>query len=153
MARVQVELPGNFSFTTEIPVRISDINYGGHVGNDTVLTLVHEARVRFLNKAGYGELAIEGFGIIISDAAIEYKSELFYGDTVIISIKALNFSKHGFELFYKMEKISQSVRLDDAAGQGNILVAKIKTGVLCYDYSKKKIVTIPENVVKKIAAL
>ena len=144
MARVQVELPQQFNFETEITVRISDINYGGHVGNDTVLTLAHEARVRFLNKAGYGELNIEGFGIIISDAAVEYKSELFYGDKVIVSIKAVDFTKLGFDLYYRLEKISD---------KGKILVAKIKTGILCYDYSKKKIVPLPENAGKKISAL
>jgi acyl-CoA thioester hydrolase len=144
MAKVQVGLPEQFNFTTEIVIRISDINYGGHVGNDAVLTLAHEARVRFLNKAGYGELNIEGIGIIITDAAIEYKGEMFYGDTVIISIKAMNFSKIGFELYYKMEKETD---------KGRVLVAKIKTGILGYDYSKKKIATIPETAVEKIAAL
>jgi acyl-CoA thioesterase FadM len=144
MARVQVELPQDFSFTTEIPVRITDINYGGHVGNDAVLTLAHEARVRFLNKAGYGELNIEGVGIIISDAMIEYKSELFYGDIVIASLKATGFTKFGFDLYYKMEKKS---------GEKTLLVAKIKTGVLCYDYSKKKLTAVPENATKKIANL
>ena len=144
MAKVQVELPEQFNFTTEIPIRISDINYGGHVGNDTVLTLAHEARVRFLNKAGYGELNLEGIGIIIKDAAIEYKGEMFYGDTVIISIKAMNFSRIGFELYYKMEKETDKEK---------ILVAKIKTGILGYDYSKKKIANIPEVAAAKISAL
>jgi acyl-CoA thioester hydrolase len=144
MAKVQVELPEQFSFTTEIPIRISDINYGGHVGNDTVLTLAHEARVRFLNKASYGELNLEGIGIIITDAAIEYKGEMFYGDTVIISIKAMNFSKIGFELYYKMEKETE---------KGKVMVAKIKTGILGYDYTKKKIANIPETVIAKISTL
>jgi len=144
MAKVQVELPEQFNFTTEIPIRISDINYGGHVGNDTVLTLAQEARVRFFNKAGYGELNVEGIGTIITDAAIEYKGEMFYGDTVIISIKAMNFSKIGFELYYKMEKETD---------KGRVLVAKIKTGILGYDYSKKKIANIPEIAVAKISVL
>jgi acyl-CoA thioesterase FadM len=144
MAKVQVELPEQFNFTTEIAIRISDINYGGHVGNDAVLTLAHEARVRFLNKAGYGELNLEGIGIIITDAAIEYKGEMFYGDTVIISIKAMNFSKIGFELYYKMEK---------ETNKGRVLVAKIKIGILGYDYSKKKIANITETSIAKISAL
>jgi len=114
------------------------------VGNDTVLTLTHEARVRFLNKAGYGELTIEGVGIIISDAMIEYKAELFYGDIVTVSIKAIDFTKFGFDLYYKLEKKSD---------KGNVLVAKIKNGVLCYDYSKKKIAPVPESAAKKIAQL
>lgn len=99
-----MELPEQFIFSTEINIRISDINYGGHAGNDTILTIAHEARVRFLKKAGYGELQLEGIGIIIIDAAIEYKSELFYGETVTVSVKAMNFSKAGFEMYYKLER-------------------------------------------------
>ena len=121
-----------------------DINYGGHVGNDSILTLAHEARVRFLKKAGYGELNLEGIGIIVMDAAIEYKAELFYGDTIMVSVKAINFSKAGFELYYKMEKETE---------KGKVLVAKIKTGILTYDYSKKKIVNIPGIAAEKLAAL
>jgi acyl-CoA thioesterase FadM len=43
MARIKIELPQSFSFTCRIPVRITDINYGGHAGNDTVLSIIHEA--------------------------------------------------------------------------------------------------------------
>ena len=50
MARIKIELPDNFPFTTSIPVRITDINYGGHVGNDTVLSIIHEARMQFLKS-------------------------------------------------------------------------------------------------------
>ena len=46
MARVEIELPEQFPFATEIPIRISDINYGNHLGNDAVLSLAQEARVR-----------------------------------------------------------------------------------------------------------
>ena len=45
MQRVKVELPANFNFSCIIPIRITDLNYGGHVGNDAVLSLIHEARI------------------------------------------------------------------------------------------------------------
>jgi acyl-CoA thioesterase FadM len=144
MARVQVDLPEHFSFSTAIQIRISDINYGGHAGNDTILSLAHEARVRFLQQAGYGELNIAGIGIIIADAAIEYKNELFYGDTIIVSVKALNFSRAGFDLMYKIEKQTET---------GSLLVAKIKTGILGFDYTKKKIASLPPGVEEKLSAL
>lgn len=144
MARIQVELPGQFNFTTQISIRISDINYGGHAGNDTILSLAHEARVQFLNTVGYSELNIEGIGLIIADASIEYKSELFQGDIVFVSVKATDFSKVGFDIYYKMEKETD---------RGKVLVAKIKTGMLGYDYDKKKIAAIPENAVKKLSEL
>lgn len=144
MARVQIELPEQFNFTTEISIRISDINYGGHAGNDSILSLAHEARVQFLKKAGYGELDIEGIGLIISDASIEYKSELFHGEVVFVSVKATDFSKIGFDLFCKIEKETK---------KGKVLVARIKTGMLGYDYQKKKIAVIPQITVKKLSEL
>ncbi len=79
MPRIKLELPSAFSFSTKIPVRITDLNYGGHVGNDTILTFIHEARIQFLKNAGYSELDFAGVGMIMSDVMIEFKNELFYG--------------------------------------------------------------------------
>lgn len=144
MARIKIDLPEKFSFTTYIPVRITDINYGDHVGNDTILSLLHEARVQFLKTFGYKELEFEGVGMIMSDVGIEFKNELFYGDVVIASVAVTGFTKISFELFYKLEK--------EEAGK-KILVATAKTGMVCYDYDKKKIVAIPEKAVQKLSTL
>ena len=53
MARIKLTLPERFLFSASIPVRITDLNYGAHVGNDTILSLMHEARVQFLRLFGY----------------------------------------------------------------------------------------------------
>lgn len=141
MARIKVDLPEQFTFTTIIPIRITDLNYGGHVGNDTILSIIHEARVQFLQHRGYGELDMAGLGVIMSDAAIEFKQELFYADQVKVSVTANEFSKIAFELYYKLEK--------EAAGK-TVLVAAAKTGMVCYDYAKKKVAAIPEEVKEKL---
>ena len=78
MARIKIKPPQQFSFSAEIPVRITDLNYGGHVGNDTILSILHEARAQFLRYHGYSELNLHGVGLIMSDVGIEFKSELFY---------------------------------------------------------------------------
>ena len=141
MARLKIDLPEQFSFTTSIPVRITDINYGNHVGNDAILSLIHEARMQFLKSFGYTELEFAGTGMIMSDVAIEFKSELFYGDIVIVSVTANDFSKAAFGIYYKLEKES---------GAETILVAVAKTGMVCYDYSKKKIMLIPGEAREKL---
>ncbi len=142
MARIRIELPQQFSFSTTIPVRITDLNYGNHVGNDAVLSIIHEARMQFLRHLGYTELQFAGVGMIMSDVGIEFKAELFYGDAVIVSVAAGEFSKIGFDLFYKLEKKSVD---------SNVLVATAKTGMICYDYEKKKVVGVPEEGRKKLA--
>jgi acyl-CoA thioester hydrolase len=136
MSRIKIDLPDTFPFTTSIPIRITDINYGSHVGNDTVLSLIHEARMQFLQSHGYKELDFEGAGMIMADVAIEFKSELFYGDMVIASVAANEFSKVGFTVYYKLEK--------EVTGK-KTSVAFAKTGMVCYDYEKKKIVAVPEK--------
>ena len=144
MARIKIDLPDNFSFSTSIPVRITDINYGGHVGNDTILSLIHEARIQFLKTHGYTEIEFEGVGMIMSDVGIEFKNELFYGDVVITSVTAIDFSKVSFDIYYKMEKNKDDKR---------ILVAIAKTGMVCYDYKNKKILAVPEKARAKLTSL
>ena len=53
MARIKIDLPGKFVFSTKIPVRITDINFGGHVGNDTILSIVHETSAQFFKNCVY----------------------------------------------------------------------------------------------------
>jgi acyl-CoA thioester hydrolase len=143
MARIKIELPEKFSFETIIPIRITDLNYGNHVGNDTILSILHEARVQWLEHFGYGELNFGGLGLIMSDVAIEFKNEIFYGERIITSVTASEFSKFSFEVYYKLEKESTDKR---------ILVASAKTGMVCYDYSAKKIAVIPEEVRIKLSS-
>jgi acyl-CoA thioesterase FadM len=72
----------------------------------------------------------------MADAAIEYKKELVQGDEVKISVVADNFDKFGFDLFYKMEVVTATE---------NILAAKAKTGMLCFNYTTTKIAPLPDN--------
>ena len=144
MPKLSLEIPSALQFETIIPIRITDINYGGHLGNDAFLSLIHEARMQFLNKYGLAELDFAGIGLIMRDAGIEFRDELFYGDSVIISVTAAEFSKASFEIYYKLEKESNSKRK---------LVALAKTGMIGFDYSKKKIASLPEEAVNKLTTI
>ncbi len=141
MNRIKLSLPEPFYFSTRLPVRITDVNYGGHVGNDAFLSIIHEARMRFLQHHGYAELEFAGIGLIMVDVAIEYKAELNYGDEVEIFVSATDFDKLGFDLYYRMEIVKPG---------GNVLAAKAKTGMMGYDYDLKKKVAVPEVAIKKL---
>lgn len=141
MARIKIELPHSFHFQCRIPVRITDINYGGHVGNDAVLSIIHEIRIQYLEQLGYSEMDFAGQGMIMTDVAIEFKGQLFYGDIVLASAAAGDISKIGFDIVYKLEK-----QTDDKT----TLVARARTAMLCYDYKKKKIIQLPEEAKKKL---
>ena len=133
MARIKITLPESFVFKTLIPVRITDLNYGNHLANDKVLSIIHEARVQFLNHYGWNEMNLDGVGIIMADVAIEYKNQAYYNDQLEISIGVGDFTRVSFDIFYE-------VKCDDK------LIAKVKTGIVTFDYHKNKVVEVPENV-------
>lgn len=141
MARIKLHLPEIFSFSTEIPVRITDINYGGHVGNDSILSLLHEARMQYLQHLGYSEMSLAGAGLIMADAAIEFRGEAFYGDKLKAYVTADEFSRIGFDLYYKIVK-----------GPEESLVVLAKTGMVCFDYTQRKVVAVPQEAVEKMKA-
>ena len=134
MARIKIEIPPKFTFSTHVPVRITDINYGGHLGNDALLSILHEARVQFLKQYGYTELNISGKSLIMADVGIEYKGEGFSGDLLTIEITATDFNKYGFDLIYRVKN------------QESKLIALAKTGMVCFDYTSRKIAPLPEEV-------
>src|SRR5215207_5196211 len=123
MNRARLDLPKEFNFHVSIPIRITDLNYGGHVGNDTVLTLLHEARMQFLGHFNYTELEFGITSLIMSDVGIEFKSELFYGDLVKAYVTATDFGKVGFDIYYKLVN-----------EENERVVAVAKTGMVCYNY-------------------
>ncbi len=141
MARIKVPTPSYFPFSTSIPVRITDLNYGGHVGNDAILSIIHEARLQFLQSLNYSEMNVEGVGLIMADVAIEFKAEAFYGDILEVSVGANDFSRVGFDLVYQLEK-----KLADKKP----IVAIAKTGMVCFDYSLKRVAALPEKALIKL---
>ncbi len=142
MARIRISLPDSFVFRTEVPIRIDDINYGGHLGNDAVLTLVHEARVRFFKQLGFTELNIGGLGILAADAAIEYRSEGFYGDILRVEIGVTDISRKGCDIVYRCTNRETGVE-----------IARVKTGIVFFDPSSRKVVRIPNIFLNSIDRL
>jgi acyl-CoA thioesterase FadM len=139
MPRIKIDLPDKFIFKTEIQIRITDINYGGHLGNDSLLSIIHEARMRFLKQFGYSESNIEGNGIIMIDAGVQYKSEGFYGDELLIEIAVNEFTGIGCDFVYR---ISNRNTLKE--------IALAKTGIVFFNYEKRKTAPVPEKFKKKI---
>ena len=133
MARIKLDLPADFPFATELRVRITDVNYGGHMGNDALLGLLHEARVRFLAHYQLSELNIHGCGIIMADSVIVYKSEAFPGELLSIAVAVTDFNRYGCDFVYRVtEKTSQRE------------VARAKTGIVFFDYQRRAVQRVPQ---------
>ncbi len=142
MPRITIELPERLPFTTDVQVYQSHINVAGHVDNALMLTLVSEARQRFFKSLGYTETRVEDAGIVVTDAAIQYLSEAFYGETLRIEMAAHDFNKYGCDLAYRIREVS--------SGRD---IARGKTGIVFYDYAARKIRTVPQPFKDKVCAM
>jgi len=132
MARIEIKMVDVFVFETELTIRTTDLNFANHVGNDTFVSLMQEARTRFFMDLGYSDLDVEGKGTIIADLAVVYKSQSFYGERLKFELGAGDFNKYGCDIFY---------RVTNAENQK--LVLEAKTGIIFFDYEKNKVTTIP----------
>lgn len=140
MARVKIALSPAFFFSTAVPVRITDLNYGAHLGNDALLSILHEARVQGLAHLGAAEFdAATKLGFIMADVAIEYKAEAFYGDVLRIDMGTADAGKYGFDLVYQVKN------------QDGKEIARAKTGMLAFDYNTRKLRGLPEELATKLA--
>jgi len=133
MARIKLHIPTKVHHVTELSIRITDLNYGNHLANDKVLALVHEARVQFFGHYGLTELNIgDNTALIMADAGIQFKAEGFYGDMLVIETSVGEFSNHGFELYHRL-----------IHKQTDKEVATVKTGMVCFDYTTRKVMSVP----------
>ena len=109
------------------------------MGNDALLSILHEARVQYLLHHGYAELDIVGKSLIMADVAIEYKGEAFRGDVLTIEMAAHDFTKYGFDIIYRVTNQEQK------------LIALAKTGMLCFDYTARKVISLPQEVTNRLS--
>jgi acyl-CoA thioester hydrolase len=139
--RIKLSLPDPVLYALELPVRISDINYGGHMSNDAVLRYAHDARLAWLTDCGYaGETDIGGAGLILVAAQITYRAEVFYGDRLRLELGIADLQRHGFTLRYHLSKTS-----------GGSEVARLHTDMVCFDYTKRRMTTVPLAFVERFA--
>lgn len=130
-----------FKFTTEIDIQISDINYGGHLGNDRYLSIFHEGRLRYLNHFGYTELSIgDDTSLIMSQAHIDFKAEAFWGDRLKLNVRVSKIKTVKFIIEYLIA---------NSKDENNIIAAGY-TEMVGFDYQNRKVKRLPSKFIKDI---
>lgn len=133
MPRLRLQPWDAYSFSTEIEVRFTDLNYGGHLGNDRLLALIQEARAAFLSQFGFSELNCGGMSLTMADSAVVYQGEGFAGDRLRFEVAVGEMTRSGFRVFYRVTRPAD-----------NKAIALAETGMVCFDYSAKKIRPLPD---------
>lgn len=136
MRNRKISIPSPFCFSTFFSVQVSDINYGGHVGNERHLLFAQETRIRFLQTIGCSEVHFGPFGLAVTEAHVEYFHELFHGNDIKVFLAIDTPSRASFDCFYSIKLMKNNEEIE---------VAAIKTSMVCFDYNARKVRSIPED--------
>ena len=123
----------DFCFQFSYRVGVADINYGGHVANSAVLNFFQDARIAYLANLGpYSEIDLGGCGIIMPEAHVFYRKEMFLGDQLQIGVRSLTLKRSSWVMEYRIERKGQ-------------LTAEGETPLVCFNYQTRKPCRIPSE--------
>lgn len=126
-------------FLYETTVRVGDLNYGNHLAHDRLITILHDARVSFLNKNHMSEIKIvDNIALILVNLNINYTKEAFLGDKLIIRLFNGEIRNTSFDITYKVENIQKQD------------IATCSTKMVCVHMMTRKIYKIPDNLLKAL---
>ena len=143
MARTRLEFPELAVFNCQQELRIADINYGQHLGHDTLVSLLHEARCRWLATAGLTELNLDGqqqVGWVVAELVVNYLAESFYPDCLNLELAIGEQTSRGVELLHRVTRSDGKV------------VALARVGLVFFSYASRRAVTTPERFLQIIEA-
>lgn len=129
-------MSNNIIFETTIPVLVNHLNYGNHLGYDSILSILQEARIRWLKSIDEKatEIAIQdNIGWLVKRVELDILSEAFHGDLLRVSLSVGEYKKSHFTLCYAVENINRKSKLCES-----------KTQQVCYDFASDKIFRIPK---------
>ncbi len=133
MARLELRFPEDqYCYRTTQTVRVTDINGANHLGNDSMISMISEARARFLFDFGVEDKAEHGIGIIVTDLATAYKAEAYARDRLLFEVGVMDFNKYGGDIIFRITR---------EADQRQIAMAK--SGFVFFDYRLRKVVPMP----------
>lgn len=132
MPRIKVSAPEQILFSMERGVGISDINYAKHLDSVSMVNILHEARLQFLASLGFTEGNIYGLGMVVTDLAVDYRSESFANDLLIVDVGVSEFNRYGFDIGFQVT---------NSALESTVCSAKM--GVVFFDFDRHQITEVP----------
>ncbi|NKB32288.1 MAG: thioesterase [Pseudomonadales bacterium] len=132
MPRIKVAVPDQFLFSMERIVGLSDVNYAKHLDSVSMVNILHEARLQFLASLGFTESNIFGLGMVVTDLAVDYRTESFANDRLIVDVGVSKFNRYGFDI---------GMQVTNSALEA--VVCNAKLGVVFFDFDKHEITQVP----------
>lgn len=141
MVRLRLEFPDDrVLFAHRLEVRIGDVNYGNHLGHDRLVTLLHEARVRFLDHVGLEELDCDGLRLVIADLAVVYLAEVLHRQELEVEIAAADVGRSSCDFLYRVSDVGNGAP-----------VALAKTRIVAFDPAARRVAALPARLREAVA--
>lgn len=142
MPRIKLDEQPVYESSYTIVLQPRDINYGGHLGNDSLVSLIGTARAGMLHSMGLseGNLGDGRTGVIIGDLVVNFKSEGFMFDELKIDTHIEEITRTGFRMFHRVTK-------------GKTIIALAEAGMVAFDYMTRKIGHVPGQFVEALEQL
>lgn len=137
MSRHALTLAARFDFATDITVQARDINYGGHLGHDAAVSLLHEARRRWLAAAGYDEAGHGGAGLIMLELDVRYGAEAFWGECLHVDMAVSGPGAARCEFLYRVDR-------------GGTEVLRARTLMGFFDYAARRLMRRPADFLNRL---
>jgi acyl-CoA thioesterase FadM len=135
MARLILNFPEHqFYYSTPLTVRVTDINAANHLGNDSMISMISEARARFLFEFGVAETERDGTGMIVTDLATTYRAEAHARDQLLFEVGVMDFNKYGGDITFRVTRPGDKK-----------LIAMAKSGFVFFNYKTSEVVAMPEE--------
>ncbi|MDT8895000.1 thioesterase family protein [Halomonas sp. I1] len=107
MERVRLEFPeADICHRHPLSVRITDMNYGRHLGHDAVVSLMHEARVQALASLGLSEGDMGGYLCVAADLAVQYQAESRWPDALVVDTAIPVPSRKAITVYHRLRRES-----------------------------------------------
>jgi acyl-CoA thioesterase FadM len=143
MARLILDFPEDqYYYSTQLTVRVTDINAANHLSNDSMISMISEARARFLFDFGIHDSQEEGVGTIVTDLATTYKTEAHARDHLLFEVGVMDFNKYGGDIIFRITRT-----------RDNALIAMAKSGFVFFNYARARVVPMPESFHRKFSTV
>ncbi|NGY05337.1 acyl-CoA thioesterase [Solimonas terrae] len=135
MARLILQFAEDqYCYKTTLTVRITDINAANHLSNDAMISMISEARARFLYDFGITEPATGDASVIVTDLATTYRAEAHARDQLQFEIGITDMNRYGADIIFRITRPADGT-----------LIAIAKSGFVFFDYRASKVVPMPAS--------
>lgn len=130
---------GVFVFETVMRVRNTEIDVGQYLTLESLITLLAEARARFLYSKGINEINSEYQGLIVNDLQLNVISRVRAREALLFEVGIEQIAEKSGKMAIKV------TRMYDGS-----LVAKARKGFIQYDYRSNKAISFNSDVKKAL---